>query len=465
MNTMTYVKRSQLNHSANTVFNWHCREGAFERLNPPWQPAETIEKLGSIDDNGTITIKTKIGPLSAKWFLKHTDFIQDRQFADILIKGPFSYWKHIHKIEPQNEDTCILEDEIEYSMHGGIIGNILGGPIVKNLLQKMFTYRHNVLRSDLRSHSRHQPDDVTKILISGSTGLIGQALSSYLSTGGHQVVRLVRNSNLNDEGTIFWDPLNHIIDSESLEGFDYVIHLAGENVGESRWTKKKKARISDSRINSTKFLAESLSNLKCPPKALLCASATGYYGDAGNDLLNEQSPNGTGFLAQVVDEWERSTRSATDQGIRVVNLRFGVVINPMGGALKKLLMPFKLGFGGKIGHGKQYMSWISLDDAICAIHHLMINSTVEGPINIASPNTVTNKEFTKQLGTSLRKPTVATIPAFIIKIMFGQMGKETILASTRVDSTKLSQSGYAYIFPRIEEALEHYLGKSKDYEI
>tara|TARA_Y100001960_G_C14726705_1_gene855323 strand:- start:494 stop:1942 length:1449 start_codon:yes stop_codon:yes gene_type:complete len=465
MNTMTYVKRSQLNYSATTVFNWHCREGAFERLNPPWQPAETIEKLGSIEDNGTITIKTKIGPLSAKWFLKHTDFIQDRQFADILIKGPFSYWKHIHKIEPQNEDTCILEDEIEYSMHGGIIGNILGGPIVKNLLQKMFTYRHNVLRSDLRSHSRHQPDDVTKILISGSTGLIGQALSSYLSTGGHQVVRLVRNSNLNDEGTIFWDPLNHIIDSESLEGFDYVIHLAGENVGESRWTKKKKARISDSRINSTKFLAESLSNLKCPPKALLCASATGYYGDAGNDLLNEQSPNGTGFLAQVVDEWERSTRSATDQGIRVVNLRFGVVINPMGGALKKLLMPFKLGFGGKIGHGKQYMSWISLDDAICAIHHLMIHSTVEGPINIASPNTVTNEEFTKQLGTSLRRPTVATIPAFIIKIMFGQMGKETILASTRVDSTKLSQSGYAYIFPRIEEALEHYLGKSKDYEI
>ncbi len=465
MKTITYVKRSQLNHSATTVFNWHCREGAFERLNPPWQPAETIEKLGSIEDNGTITIKTKLGPLSSKWFLKHIDFIQDRQFADILIKGPFAYWKHIHKMEPQDEETCILEDEIEFSMRGGIVGNILGGPIVKNLLQKMFTYRHNVLRSDLLSHSRYQSDGITKILISGSTGLIGQALSSYLSTGGHQVVRLVRTSDLDDEGTIFWDPLNHIIDIESLEGFDYVIHLAGENVGESRWTKKKKGRISDSRINGTKFLTESLSHLKCPPKALLCASATGYYGDAGNDLVNEQSPNGAGFLAQVVENWEQSTQSATGQGMRVVNLRFGVVINPMGGALKKLLMPFKLGFGGKIGHGKQYMSWISLDDAICAIHHLMINSTVEGPINIASPNTVTNEEFTRQLGATLNRPTVATIPAFIIKIMFGQMGKETILASTRVDSTKLSQSGYTHIFSHIEEALNHYLGKSKDYEI
>ena len=465
MKTITYVKRSLLDHPATEVFDWHCREGAFERLNPPWQTAETIEQTGTIKDNGNITIRTKLGPLSAKWYLNHTDFIQDRQFADILIKGPFAYWKHIHRVEPQDKETCILEDEIEFSMRGGIIGNVLGGPIVKKLLQKMFTYRHSVLRSDLQAHNKYRSNNVSKILISGSTGLIGRALSAYLSTGGHKVVRLVRNNNSSDKDTIFWDPLNNIIDIESLEGFDYVVHLAGENVGEHRWTPRKKAEILNSRVSGTKFLANSISNLRSPPKAFLCASATGYYGEAGDDLLDEQSPHGTGFLAQVVEKWEGSTEPATDQGIRVVHLRFGVVISPMGGALQKLLMPFKLGFGGRIGHGKQYMSWISLDDAICAIHHLMQNATVEGPINIASNKPITNKEFTKRLGSILKRPTVAAVPAFVIKMLFGQMGRETILASTRVDSTKLSQSGYTYRYPYIEEALSHYLGKSKDNEL
>ncbi|MEE2881718.1 MAG: TIGR01777 family oxidoreductase, partial [Chloroflexota bacterium] len=346
-------------------------------------------------------------------------------------------------------------------------GNIIGRAIVKNLLHKIFVYRHNMLSADLLSHARYQSTYASKILISGSTGMIGQALSAYLSTGGHKVVKLVRGNNTNedDKDKIFWDPVNEVINLKELEGFDYVIHLAGENVGESRWTTKKKAKILDSRVHGTAFLAESLSKLKLPPKALLCASATGYYGDAGDSLLNEQSPNGTGFLAQVVEKWEESTRSAADKGIRVVNLRFGVVISPIGGALKKLLLPFKIGFGGKIGNGRQYMSWISLDDAIGAIRHLMENPKVEGPINIASNNSITNKEFTKQLGAILKRPTLATVPALVIKILFGKMGKETVLASTRVDSSRLLQSGYTYRHPHIEGVLNDYLGKITNHEI
>jgi uncharacterized protein (TIGR01777 family) len=298
------------------------------------------------------------------------------------------------------------------------------------------------------------------ILVSGSTGLIGSELVPFLNTKGHTVRRLKRSKSGSREAEAYWNPDKDKIDLPGLEGHDAVVHLAGENIA-GIWTEEKKRKIRKSRVNGTRLLSKSLAELIRPPKALVCASAIGIYGSRGDEILTEESSPGEGFLAEVCREWEAATRPAADKGIRVINVRFGVVLSPEGGALKAMLTPFRMGVGGPIGSGRQYISWIAVDDAVGAVYHAMMSENLEGPVNIVSPNPVTNSEFTKTLGRVLNRPTLLWIPEFALRLLAGEMAEEMFLASTRVLPNKLSGSAYKFRHPELNGALKHLLGKAR----
>lgn len=296
------------------------------------------------------------------------------------------------------------------------------------------------------------------VLVSGASGFIGSALVPALTAGGHTVTRLVRSTPRPGRAEIPWNPAARSIGTPALEGLDAVVHLAGDNVASGRWTAAKKASIRDSRVQGTTVLCEALAQLVKPPKVLLCASAIGYYGDRGETILREESPPGTGFLAEVCQAWEAATAPAVQRGIRVVRLRFGIVLSPAGGPLAKMLTPFRLGLGGVIGAGKQYMSWIALDDVLGVIQHALSTETLQGPVNVVAPQPVTNQEFTATLGKVLQRPTRLSMPAFAARLIFGEMADALLLASTRVLPARLVASEYTFHHPALEEALQYLLG-------
>ncbi len=297
-----------------------------------------------------------------------------------------------------------------------------------------------------------------KILVSGSTGLVGVALTSSLREQEHEIVSLVRRP-ATGTGEVAWDPTGETLDGAAVEGMDAAIHLAGENVAARRWTAEQKAKIRDSRVQGTYLIASTLAKLKEPPRTLICASAIGYYGDRGNEVLKETSESGTDFLSEVCRKWEAAAKPAADAGIRVVFVRYGVILSPKGGALAKMLLPFRLGVGGKIGDGQQYMSWISLDDALGAAQHALTTEGLSGPVNVVAPHPATNVEFTKTLGRVLRRPTLLPMPAFAARLAFGEMADGLLLASQRVEPAKLLASGYEFHHALLEPALRHLLGK------
>lgn len=295
-----------------------------------------------------------------------------------------------------------------------------------------------------------------KVVITGSTGLVGSALVEQLRDAGWTVLRAVRRP-ASDASEVSWDPKNDAIEQEKVEGVDAVVHLAGENISGHRWTDSFKQRILHSRTKGTLLVSEALAKLENPPRVFCCASAIGYYGDRGDELLVEDSPPGDDFLAKVCQQWEAACQPARDAGIRVVNTRIGVILSPDGGALKTMLTPFKLGAGGVLGSGRQYMSWVALDDVISAIQCALDRPQLSGPVNLTSPNPVTNREFTKTLGSVLSRPTIVPMPAFGARLAFGEMADALLLASTRVEPRELQSAGFEFRFPQLENALQHLL--------
>jgi uncharacterized protein (TIGR01777 family) len=297
------------------------------------------------------------------------------------------------------------------------------------------------------------------VAISGASGLIGDALIASLQAGGHRAIPLVRRAPRPGEDALRWDPASGTITPAGPSVADAIVHLAGDSVMGLRWTADKKRRIRESRTIATRLLVQTLTRLAKPPAVLVCASGVGYYGSRGDEVLSEESRPGTGFLADLAREWEAATATAIAQGIRVVNLRLGVVLSAHGGALAKMLTPFRLGLGGVIGDGAQWMSWIALDDVTGAIRHALTTDALRGPVNAVAPAPVTNAEFTRTLGRALGRPTLVPLPAFAARLALGEMADELLLASQRVVPARLQASGYRFRYPTLEDALRAVLGR------
>jgi uncharacterized protein (TIGR01777 family) len=423
-----FVHRSRIAASAKEVFDWHKRPGAFERLLPPWERVEVVDRTGGIADGDRVTIRSRVGPTWTRWVIEHRDYVEGEQFCDVQVRGPFKRWEHTHRVIADAGDSCTLEDHILYELPLGLAGRVFGGGLVDSRLRRMFEYRHAVTRADVLAHRAGGGLARQRVLISGSTGLVGSNLAPLLTTGGHDVIRLTRQDRGADA---HWNTTTGSIDLKTPEPIDAVVHLAGESIA-GRWTNARKHRILESRVRGTQHLAEWASRLDKPPRVFICASAIGYYGNRGEEALNEHSSKGQGFLAEVCAAWESAAAQARSESTRVVPLRFGVVLSPLGGALAKMLTPFRLGGGGTIGGGRQMWSWVSVDDAAGAVLHTMHTDELDGPVNVVSPQPVTNREFTKALGAALRRPTIAPVPRAAARLAFGEMGRSTSFATRRL---------------------------------
>jgi uncharacterized protein (TIGR01777 family) len=300
-----------------------------------------------------------------------------------------------------------------------------------------------------------------KVLITGGSGFIGSALTSYLTARMHQVIRLVRRPPGPEAGEIFWNPLTGELDAGQIEGFDAVIHLAAENLATGRWTRERKSRILESRVSGTNLLSVRLAGLRRPPKVMISASAIGYYGDRGEEVLDEGSGAGSGFLAEVCRRWEEATAPATTAGIRVVLLRIGMILSAAGGALPRMLTPFRFGFGARMGSGRQFMSWIALDDVLEIVGFVLGRGDLGGALNAVAPGPVTNLEFTRTLARVLRRPAVAIAPALALRLLFGEMSEQVLLSSARVHPARLLAAGFQFRYRRLEPALRHELSGGK----
>jgi uncharacterized protein (TIGR01777 family) len=425
---------------------------------PPWERARVLERSGGIED-GARTVLRVGGPIAIRWVARHRDYEPDRQFADEQIEGPFARWTHLHRFEPDGPSACIVTDRIEYAPPLGALGTAVDSLLIRPRLERMLAYRHELLPRDLEAHARYADRDRLRIAVTGASGLIGRALVPFLTTGGHPVTRLVRRRPAAEEA--MWDYDQGRIEVAKLEGLDAVVHLAGENIA-TRWTEPRRRRIMDSRAIGTRFIAETLGRLQRPPRVLVSASAVGIYGDRGDEILTEASSITApprDFLVEVGREWEAATEPARAAGIRVVRLRFGIVLTPAGGALGRMLPPFRLGGGGPLGSGRQWVSWIGIDDLVGAIHHAIMTESLAGPVNATAPNPATGRELATTLGRVLGRPAAVPVPAAALRLAFGEMADVALLSSARVLPARLQESGFAFRHPDLEAALRFLLGR------
>ncbi len=462
MSFSTFTRSVRIERPAAEVFAWHERPGAFVRLAPPWRKLQLITRDNGIQDGAIVSLRTKIGPAWVRWDVEHRDYIEGVQFRDVQQQGPFEHWEHLHRVEPAEDGrSCVLTDTITYRLPFGAAGRLAGGAFVRAELSRLFNYRHALTKADIEGAARYISVRSMTFMIAGASGLIGRALTAFLQTQGHTVIRLVRRATVGDD-EIFWDPASGQLAAQALRGVDVVINLAGVGIADERWSPERKNAILRSRVDSTRTLVAAMAAVKSErlrPFVFISASATGFYGDRGDEVLDENSTAGTGFLAGVCADWEREATMAEELGVRVVRLRTGVVLTPAGGALAKLLPIFRAGLGGRLGSGKTWMSWISLDDLVGAIYHAVLDRRCDGAVNAVAPRAVPNKEFTRKLGRVLHRPTVMTVPASALRMVLGELAEETLLASVRARPVKLMEAGYPFRHANLEEALRHLLGE------
>jgi len=438
MDEQRYVARSPMPAPARELFDWHARPGAFERLNPPFEPVEVLERSGGIAPGARTVLRILLGPVPTRWVGVHTALDDGRSFADRQESGPFGLWEHVHRMLPDGDARSVLEDDIRYVLP--LIGRVATGRI-RERIEAVFAYRHALTAADLARHAE-LPGPPLRVGITGSHGLIGDTLAHFLTTGGHVVVRLGRGEKAGE-----------------VDGLDAVVNLAGAGVGDGRWTVGRKREIRESRVRTTEAVVAGILRAARRPTVLINGSAMGYYGDRGEMPIDESSSRGTGFLAEVAEAWEGATRPAEEAGIRVVKLRTGVVLSPESGALAKMLPVFRAGAGGRLGSGKQIFSWIALEDVIGAIHFALRTPSFHGVANVTAPEPVTNAAFTHVLGRVLHRPTVAAVPAPVIRALFGEMGQDSVLSGANVVPRALLDAGFRFRWPGLEDALRFCLGK------
>lgn len=454
-----FVRRSPMPVSAAALFDWHEQPGAFERLTPDWQRTRVLSRTGGITNGSRVEVEVPVlaGLLHQRMLMEHRDYVRGAQFVDVQIQGPFTHWQHTHLMEPAADGTSLLVDRIDYELPLGDLGQLGGGWFVKRQLEQLFAFRHARTRADLQQHMVFATQPRRTVAITGGTGMIGSALTWLLRTGGHTVRWISRRPEV-ARGDIGWNPETGTLDPRAMAGVDAVVHLAGANVGE-RWTPEHRKEILESRVAGTRTLVAAMRAMTKPPEVLVSASAVGYYGDTGANMIDESAGKGSGFLADVCAAWEAESIPASESGIRVALARTGIVLSPSGGALAKMLPAFQFGVGGPLGSGTQWMSWISLDDEVGALHYLLMDQNARGIFNLTGPAPVTNAEFGRALGDVLHRPAVLPVPGFALKALFGEMAQSTILDGQRVLPTRLQGSGFRFQHSSLESALRFELGR------
>jgi uncharacterized protein (TIGR01777 family) len=440
---MAYEHRCVVDSPIEAVFAWHARPGALERLTPPWQPVKVSREAASLRD-GTAVLAL---PGGIKWTAVHQpgEYDEPSRFVDVLTTPVLASaipWRHVHDFADLGEGRTEVTDRVETR-------------VPDRFLQQVFAYRCRQLTGDLRSHRQpaaHRAGPMT-VAVTGSSGLVGSALTAFLTTGGHKVIRLVRNPTSQPDSRV-WDPANPAPDI--LDGVDALIHLAGASVA-GRFTESHKAAVRASRVEPTRSLARLTG-----ARTFVTASAVGIYGpDRGEEELTESSARGSGFLADLVADWEAAAEPARQSGARVVHVRTGIVQSPRGGLLRLLRPIFEAGVGGPLGSGQQWMSWIGIDDLLDIYLRGLVDASIEGPINAVSPNPVRNRDYTATLARVLRRPAVIPVPPLAPRLLLGPEGvEEFVLANQRVLPSRLVDLGHELRYPGLEEALRHGLGRT-----
>jgi uncharacterized protein len=442
------------------LFAWHERPGAFRRLAPPWARAEFLEECRGLPVGGRVVFEVRRGPLRATWIARITACEPGRSFVDELERGPLRAWRHEHRFLDAAPGSR-LEDRIEYRLPAG--ASWIAGAWVRRQIDRLFTYRHARLRFDLARQAAWEAHRGSaaplSIAVSGSSGSIGGPLCDVLTTCGHRVVRLVRHKPMGPDQALLQPgagPRGGQLDPDALEGLDAIVHLAGESLFKGRWTKARAARARDSRIEGTRLLASALAAAKKPPGALVVASATGVYGDQGDQELHETAGVGSGYLAELARDWEQAAEPARQAGIRVVHLRLGLVLGMTGGVLPALRRPFSLGLGAIPGDGDQWWSWVSLDDTITVVLRCLTDQSLHGPINVVAPHPVRARDFCATLAGVLDRGLLARVPAWAMRAA-GPRG-EWVLASARGMPAALNRAGFTFAHPTLDDALRWELG-------
>lgn len=427
---------------------WHERPGALERLTPPWDPVEIAHREGTIYE-GSVTLRMAVGPLRVRWVARHHGGEPGHFFFDEQEAGPFRRFAHTHRFEAAPGGARMV-DEIAWEPP-----RFTPPPVttwITHTLTRAFRFRHRRLAEDLQRHAGVRP---RRFVVSGASGMVGRQLVAFLESGGHRVDRLVRRAG--GPGEIAWDPAAGRLDPAAIDGADAVVHLAGANIAQ-RWSTAAKAEILESRVAGTELLARTLAGLSHKPEVFVSASAVGWYGDHRGAPLDEGAPAAeVGFLPEVCRRWEAAADPARAAGIRTVHPRLGVVLSPDGGALARMLTPARLGLGGPLGDGTQPFPWITLDDAIYALHALATGAYA-GPVNLVAPDPVDQRGLARTLGAVLGRPAVLPLPAPVVRAVFGEMGQAALLEGASVAPAALLTGGFRFAHPTLDGALRFVLG-------
>ncbi len=454
-------KTSEIAVPVETLFSWHAGDGAISRLTPPWAPIQMKTRSGpGIKKGVKVVFRLKLFGIPMTWEAEHVEYKENRLFRDHQVRGPFKKWEHTHifrsKHGLQDSKNSLMEDVVEFELPFSFLSRPFYG-LVKKELKRVFNYRHRILKYDLEHYFGKIRKK--KILISGASGTIGSALVPFLRTLGHEVICLVRKNKPLSKDELFWDPSRGILDLESRSPFDVLINLNGVDISRGRWSDKQKKRIIDSRVVSTELLVKKMQSLTAKPGLFISSSAIGFYGEGGDTVLTEESCPGTSFISSVCRLWEKASEGALKVGIRTVQARTGIVLTPAGGALARMVMPFRAGLGVKLSHARQYMSWITIDDLLSAFLFIIDNDNITGPVNLTCPNAVTNRVFSETLAAVFSKKVCFTMPGAAALLLWGEMAKETLLASARVKPCKLLDSGFSFQHGDLFQALGDVLGR------
>jgi len=466
---LSFEHASHFDCPAEELGAWHFRPGAIHRLIPPWESIEVLREASPLVDGARAELIIRKACLALRMVAVHREVDPPRGFVDEQESGPFGSWRHSHRFEAEAGGGSRLVDSIRFDPPFGAAGALLPQSLMQGELRRQFAFRHRRTRDDLVRHAEialRFGAARLRVGVTGASGLVGRQLCAFLTTGGHEVIRFVRGTP-RDATERSWNPDDVAagMSPSAVEDLDAVVHLAGEPIAAGRWNDERKRRIEESRVRGTGAVASAIARAGRKPRVFVSASAIGYYGDRPGESVDERSPAGSGFLPDVVRAWEAATRAAEDAGVRTVHLRVGVVLSAAGGALGKMLPPFRMGAGGPIGSGAQGFSWIALDDLLGVALFAMRNEAMHGAVNAVAPAALPQRGFAGVLGRVLGRPAFAPLPAAVVRTMFGEMGQRLLLEGALVRPSVLETHGYRFTHPSLEQALRLELGRLEAAEL